>query len=254
MKKELSKTRYTINAITVFVVILIIWIIVTQLGLLKPILLPKPIDVVKYWITGFTEKGLMTDVLVSLRRIFLGFLVSAAIAVPLGILAGTSKICSSYINPICEFMRYLPVPTLVPLVMVWFGIEETAKVVVLFLGCVFQLLLMVADAASSISADLLNAGYTLGANKAQALWTILLPAALPRIFESLRMTMGWAWSYLTLAELFAASSGLGYQILKAQRFMQTDSMFGLILLIGFMGLITDRFFALIDKLVFHWKE
>ena len=68
------------------------------------------------------------------------------------------------------------------------------------------------------------------------------------------MTMGWAWSYLTLAELFAASSGLGYQILRAQRFMQTDAMFGLILLIGLMGLITDRLFAMVDKLVFHWKE
>ena len=105
-----------------------------------------------------------------------------------------------------------------------------------------------------MSDDLLNAGYTLGASKWDGLWTILLPAALPRIFEALRMTMGWAWSYLTLAELFAASSGLGYQILRAQRFMQTDAMFGLILLIGLMGLITDRLFAMVDKLVFHWKE
>lgn len=254
MKKKVSKTRYVINAITVFAIILAAWIVVTELGLVKPIILPKPIDIVKYWIDAFAHKNLIADVWISLRRILWGFLLSAVIAVPLGILAGTSKMCHSYINPICEFMRYLPLPTLVPLVMVWFGIGETAKVVVLFLGCVFQLLLMVADAAASVSDDLMNAGYTLGASKGQALWTILLPAALPRIFEALRMTMGFAWSYLTLAELFAASSGLGYQILKAQRFMQTSAMFGLILLIGLMGLITDRLFALIDKLVFHWKE
>ncbi|MDO4556444.1 MAG: ABC transporter permease [Lachnospiraceae bacterium] len=254
MDKKISKTRYIFNAFTTFAVILIIWILVTEFGILKPIILPKPISIVQYWVNGFAHENLMADVLVSLRRIVLGFLASAVVAVPLGILAGTSKLCDSYISPICEFMRYLPIPTLVPLVMVWFGIGESAKVILLFLGCVFQLLSMVADAANSVSDDLMNAGYTLGASKLQSLWTILLPAALPRIFESLRMTMGWAWSYLTLAELFAANTGLGYQILKAQRFMQTDAMFGLILLIGFMGLITDRIFALVDMLVFHWKE
>lgn len=254
MNKKLSKSRSVINGITVFAVILLAWIAVTETGLLKSIILPRISSIIEYWINGFAENNLLTDVLVSLRRIVLGFLLSAVIAIPLGILAGTSQMCSSYIRPVCEFMRYLPVPTLVPLVMVWFGIDELAKVMVLFLGCVFQLLLMVADAAASVSDDLLNAGYTLGASKWDGLWTILLPAALPRIFESLRMTMGWAWSYLTLAELFAASSGLGYQILRAQRFMQTDAMFGLILLIGLMGLITDRLFATVDKLVFHWKE
>jgi len=254
MKKELSNKTYTLNAIIVFAVIIIIWFIATEQGLVKEIILPKPINVVKYIYEGFTQNNLIADVAISVQRILLGFLASVILGVPLGILAGNSKICDSFIRPICEFIRYIPVPTLVPLVMVWVGIGENAKIVVLFLGCVFQLLLMIADDASAISSDLINAGYTLGATRLQSLTKILLPAMLQRIMETLRMVIGWAWTYLTLAELFAANSGLGYRILKAQRFMQTDAIFGLILTIGLLGLVTDRLFMLFNKKVFHWVE
>jgi NitT/TauT family transport system permease protein len=254
MKKTMSKQRYIINAISVFVVILIAWIAITELGLVKPVILPKPIDVAKYIYEAFRYNNLITDVGISVSRILLGFLLSAVVGVPLGMLAGTSKTFDSLLRPICEFMRYIPVPTLVPLVMVWVGIGENAKIAVLFLGCVFQLLLMVADDAAAVSDDLINAGATLGATRLQQLTKILLPAVMPRIMENLRMTIGWAWTYLTLAELFATESGLGYRILKAQRFMQTDAIFGLILTIGALGLITDRLFILFNRKVFHWAE
>lgn len=254
MQKKLSKQQYTINAVAVFVLIGIIWFIITRLGLIKPMILPKPAAVWNYIYNGFTQNHLLGDVLISIQRILLGFILSVVIGVPLGILAGTSSIADSLMKPLCEFTRYLPVPTLVPLVMVWCGIGENAKVMVLFLGCVFQLLLMVADAASNVSADLVNAAYTLGATRIQVLVKILFPAALPRIMDTLRMIIGWAWGYLTLAEMFAASSGLGYLILRAQHFMQTDAIFALILLIGLLGLITDRIFYLINKSVFHWVE
>ena len=254
MKKPLSKHRYVLNAVSVFILIIGVWFIVTELNLIKPVILPKPISVVIFIIQGFQTNSLQGDILISLQRILLGFLASAAMGIPLGIFAGTSKLCDSFLRPICEFIRYIPVPTLVPLVMVWVGIGENAKVAVLFLGCVFQLLLMVADDAAAVSEDLLNAGYTLGATRWQTLSRILLPAMLPRIMETLRMIIGWAWTYLTLAELFAAGSGLGYRILKAQHFMQTDRIFGLILMIGVMGLITDRLFMLLNRKLFHWAD
>lgn len=254
MKKKISPLRYCLNSVLVFAGILLVWFIITELGLIQPIILPKPASVLQYWIEGFTQKDLAADMLISLQRVFLSFILTVVVAVPLGILVGTSKIFDSLMRPICEFSRYLPVPSLVPLVMVWVGIGENAKIMVLFLGCVFQLLLMVADAASDVSEDLMNAGYTLGASKFQAMVHILFPAMMPRIFDAMRMVMGWGWSYLTLAELFAASSGLGYLILKAQHFMKTDAIFALILLIGVLGLITDRIFAVINKLLFHWAD
>lgn len=254
MKKKISPLRYFLNSVLVFAGILLVWFIITELGLIQPIILPKPASVAQYWIEGFTQKDLAVDMLISLQRVFLSFILTVLVAVPLGILVGTSKIFDSLMRPICEFSRYLPVPSLVPLVMVWVGIGENAKIMVLFLGCVFQLLLMVADAASDVSEDLMNAGYTLGASKLQAMVHILFPAMMPRIFDAMRMVMGWGWSYLTLAELFAASSGLGYLILKAQHFMKTDAIFALILLIGILGLITDRIFAVINKLLFHWAD
>lgn len=254
MKKKLSKRQYIFNTIMVFFTLGVLWFLLTELGLVRQIILPKPISVLNYLYEGFTKNDLASNMLISVKRILLGFLASVAVGVPLGILAGTSSVFDSLIKPFCEFSRYLPVPTLVPLVMIWCGIGETAKIVVLFLGCVFQLLLMVADAANAVSEDLLNAGYTLGATNRQALIKILFPAALPRIMETLRMIVGWAWGYITLAEMFAASSGLGFLILRSQRFMQTDAIFALILLIGLLGLITDRLFYFINKTLFHWSE
>ena len=158
------------------------------------------------------------------------------------------------IRPICEFVRYMPVPAFVPLIMVWVGIGERAKITVIFIGTFYQLVLLVADDAMSVPDDLLNAGYTLGTDSKMTIFKILIPAMMPRLMETLRMMIGWAWTYLVSAELVAASTGLGYTILKSQRFLKTDAIFGGIILIGLLGLITDRIFAFVNKKLFHWAE
>ena len=113
---------------------------------------------------------------------------------------------------------------------------------------------MVSDDALSVPDDLINAGYTLGSGTWKSIFKILVPAMLPRLMETLRMMIGWAWTYLVSAELVAANTGLGYTILRSQRFMQTDAIFANILLIGFLGLITDRLFVLLNKKLFPWAE
>ena len=148
----------------------------------------------------------------------------------------------------------MPVPAFTPLVMVWVGIGEEAKVTLLFIGIFFQLVLMTADDAMSVSEDLLNAGYTLGATNWQTVTKILIPAMLPRSLDTLRMMIGWAWTYLVVAEMVAASSGLGYSIMKAQRFLKTYAIFTGILVIGILGLITDRVLYMLNKKLFHWTE
>lgn len=113
---------------------------------------------------------------------------------------------------------------------------------------------MVADDALSVPDDLINAGYTLGTTTPMTIFKIIIPAMLPRLMETLRMMIGWAWTYLVSAELVAANSGLGYTILKSQRFLATDAIFGGIILIGILGLITDRIFAFLNKKLFPWAE
>jgi NitT/TauT family transport system permease protein len=184
----------------------------------------------------------------------MGFGIAVIIGVPLGLLVGTFKPVEAFIQPLCEFIRYMPVPAFVPLIMIWVGIGEEAKMAVIFIGTLFQLIPMVADNVRAIPDDLISAAYTLGCKRIGVICRIIVPAVLPRLMETLRMMIGWAWTYLVTAELVAANSGLGYSIVKAQRFLKTDAIFGGILVIGFLGLITDRVFALINKIAFPWDE
>jgi NitT/TauT family transport system permease protein len=176
------------------------------------------------------------------------------VGVILGILAGCFAAAEAFIQPVIEFLRYLPVPAFVPLIMVWVGIGEEAKIAVIFIGTLFQLIPMVADDIRSVPEDYINAAYTLGAKRFTVLRKVIIPAMMPRLMDTLRMMMGWAWTYLVVAELVAANSGLGYSILKAQRYLKTPTIFSGILIIGLLGLIIDRSFGFISKKLFAWAE
>lgn len=254
IRKEIDKKKYFLFAVLSFVIIILVWIAVSESGMIEEIFLPKPQNVVKYFLTSIKDGSLWENMRISIYRITLGFVYAMILGIPIGILVGTFKRIEAVIRPLCEFIRYMPVPAFVPLIMVWVGIEESAKITVIFIGTFFQLVLMVADDAMSVPEDLINAGYTLGTGTAQTVFKILIPAMLPRLMETLRMMIGWAWTYLVSAELVAANTGLGYTILKSQRFLKTDAIFANIILIGLLGLITDRIFALLNKKLFPWVE
>lgn len=254
LRKEISKRTYTINAVLTFIIIFIVWFLLCGLGLVKDIILPSPIEVIQDIINNAKTGVLWSDMGYSIYRITMGFLLSVVIGVPLGIIAGSFRKIESIIAPICEFIRYMPVPAFVPLIMVWCGIGEWAKIVIVFLGCFFQLVLMIADDARSVSDDLLSSSYTLGTGRWTTVTTVLIPAMAPKMMLTLRMMIGWGWTYLTVAELVASQSGLGYSILKAERFFHTQSIFSGILVIGILGLITDRLFAFATKKMFPWAE
>ena len=254
IRKEIGKKKYTYLAIISFLVILAIWSFISYLELVDTIFLPTPISVVKYVINSIINGVLLANMGISIYRITMGFILAVILGVPVGILVGTFKPFEAVVRPVSEFIRYMPVPAFVPLIMVWVGIGESAKVAVIFIGTFFQLVLMVADDAKSVSDDLIYASYTLGTNTRTAITKVIIPAMLPRLMETLRMMIGWAWTYLVSAELVAASSGLGYSILKAQRFIKTDAIFGGIIVIGILGLVTDRIFAFANKKLFGWAE
>lgn len=254
IRREIDKRKYIYLAVLSFVVIIAVWSLVSGLELINTIFLPTPLSVLKYAFKTAKEGVLWINMGISVYRITLGFVLAVILGVPIGIAAGTFKPIEAIVRPVSEFVRYMPVPAFVPLIMVWVGIGESAKITVIFIGTFFQLVLMVADDAKSVPDDLLNASYTLGTDTKTAITKVLIPAMMPRLMETLRMMIGWAWTYLVSAELVAASSGLGYSILKAQRFVKTDAIFSGIIIIGLLGLITDRIFAIVNKKLFHWVE
>lgn len=254
LRKEISHKRYVSSAVATFIVVFTAWFLLCLSGNVKELFLPSPIKVVQDIINGAKDGSLWINMGYSIFRVTMGFVISVVLGVPLGILAGSFKPFEAVIAPICEFVRYMPVPAFVPLVMVWCGIGEGAKITIVFLGCFFQLVLMVADDARSVPDDLLSSSYTLGTTRITTITKVLIPAMAPKMMLTLRMLIGWGWTYLTVAELVASNSGLGYSILKAQRFLHTESIFSGILVIGVLGLITDRIFAIAIKKMFPWAE
>ncbi len=167
---------------------------------------------------------------------------------------GGFRIVAAAIEPIVNFMRYLPVTSLIPLLILWIGIGIEQKVAVIFLGTFFQQIVMVSDVARGVQGDLFNVSYTLGASKWQVVRRVLVPATLPGILDTLRITMGWAWTFLVVAELVAADSGLGYMILQSMRGLDPAGIFVGIFTIGFLGLLTDLGFKWIKRAVLPWEH
>jgi NitT/TauT family transport system permease protein len=254
IRKSINPLLYYTLAVSVFAVFLLVWAILSEGGYVDQIFLPTPRSVLAYLVNAFTMGGIWPDIGISFFRILMGFIVAVVIGVPLGILVGAFKFAEGIVQPFTEFLRYMPVPAFVPLVMVWFGIDESAKMMIILLGTLFQLIPMVADNVRAVPEDLISAVYTLGANRRTTIMKVIIPAIAPRIMDTLRIMMGWAWTYLTVAELVAANSGLGYNILKAQRFLKTDVIFGGILIIGLLGLLTDRLFSGLNRKLFPWAE
>jgi NitT/TauT family transport system permease protein len=195
---------------------------------------------------------LWTDLGCSFLRVTTGFVAAAVLAVPLGILAGSFRLGSALLEPLCEYLRYIPVPALVPLVMIVAGIDEGAKVLLVFLGTFFQLLLSTADEIRRVPLRLVQVSQSLGATRMEIVRRVLTPAALPGISHALRMCNGWAWSYVVVAELVAASEGLGFRVLRFYRFMQTPSIYVYLLVFGLIGLGLDLLFRLAHKRLFRW--
>ncbi|WP_437615761.1 ABC transporter permease [Sorangium sp. So ce834] len=194
------------------------------------------------------------DVQHSFLRVTAGFAAAALLAVPLGVLAGAFRSIAALLEPPTEFLRYVPVPALIPLVMIAAGIGEGAKVLLVFLGTFFQLLLMTADEVRRVPAHLLHVSQSLGANRREIVWRVLTPAALPGIWSALRMCNGWAWSYVVVAELVAATEGLGFRILRFYRFIQTPSIYAYLLVLGLLGLGLDWVFRAASRRLFRWTR
>lgn len=231
---------------------LIIWWLLAHFVMTDSIFMPTPEQVLTRLKTWLLEDELIGDIFISVARVTGGFLLSAIPALPLAILIGTFKPMQAFFEPLTDFIRYMPAVAFIPLVMVWVGIDEGSKIAIIFIGTFFQMVLMMAEDIRRVPMEQIEAAQTMGASTSEIVKFVILKSAKPALVDTLRITMGWAWTYLVVAELVAANSGLGYSILKAQRYLQTDKIFAGIILIGIFGLLTDQAFRLIHRKSFPW--
>lgn len=234
--------------------ILVGWTLIGLLGLVREDFLPSPASVATRFAETLADGSLMKHTLVSLNVILWGFALSSLVAVPLGILMGSFRIVAAAVEPVVNFMRYLPVTSMIPLLILWIGIGVEQKIAVIFLGTFFQQIVMIADVSRQVPEDLYNVSYTLGATRGQVIRRVMLPATLPGVMDTLRVTMGWAWTYLVVAELVAADAGLGYMSLQGMRGFDSAAIFVAIFVIGFLGLVTDLLFKIIKDRALPWTH
>jgi len=217
---------------------ILLWVLLSRSSS-SDLIIPSPAQT---WQGGkrlYDEGVLFGDFWASSQRILIGYSISMAIAIVLGLAMGTFRSIESFLEPPSGFMRYIPATALVPLMLFWLGIDETPKITLIVLGSVFFNLLMVADVARNVPKEIINASYTLGAGRLTVLRRVILPHSLPGIIDVARINLAAAWSILVVAELLAAQEGLAFRIVRAQRFRQIDEMFAILIIFGAIGVVSD---------------
>src|SRR5690242_18365140 len=249
-----TRVRKIALGIAFFIVFVAAWSIATLGGFVSKTFLADPLTMVGEGWALLTQQGFGKDVGMTVWRVVGGFVLASIMAVPLGIAMGAFKPIEAFFEPFVSFARYLPASAFIPLLILWAGIGETQKLLVIFIGSFFQIVLMVAVIVGSTRRDLVEAAYTLGAAPSGIVRRVLLPSAAPQIAETLRLVLGWAWTYVIVAELIGASNGIGHMITDSQALLATDQIIFGIITIGVIGLISDVAFKRANRKMFGWAS
>jgi NitT/TauT family transport system permease protein len=233
---------------------LVLWCVLSYGGLASPDFLPSPSDVLKGTLQLFFDYDLSRSIWISTRRILLAFGLAAAVAFPLGVLMGAFRPIEAFFEPVMAPLRYMPISAFIPLLILWFGIDEAQKLAFLFLGTFVFLLPVVVTAIQAVPEELVQTAQTLGASRLRVVTTVLIPAALPEIWDSFRVMNAIAWTYVILAEAVNPGGGLGYMVELARSHSKANWSFAGLFVIGAIGLITDLIIRLSSKLLFRWRE
>jgi len=234
-------------------ILTLVWIGAKEAELIDDLFLPSLFQIGEAFVTLFAELDFFSDILISIFRVFSAFLLSAIIAIPLALLMFRFKFLNKMLSPYIDFIRYLPVPALIPLTILFFGIDEMAKIVLLFMGTFFQLILLIIDDLNDIEKEHFFLMYSLKLNSFQELF-FTFKKIFPQIYDNSRIVLGWCWTYVIIAELVASSSGIGYMIKEAQRFSNTPEIYAGILTMGVIGFGTDFLFKRLYPFLFRYKS
>jgi NitT/TauT family transport system permease protein len=227
----------------------------------NPIYLPAPHEVAKAFYTAFTTPPAQKDgqwmhesLWQSIKVIFWGFVISSIIGVPLGILCGTYSVVARLFEPFIEFFRYLPAPAFGALMVAILGIYDGPKIAIIVIGTFFQQVLVISNTTRKLDYSLIEAAMTLGTSKWKLLKNVVIPGILPNLYLDMRILLGWAWTYLIVAELIGTSSGITLFITQQARYQHFDNVYAAIFIIGFIGLGTDLFLAWLGRRLFRWDR
>lgn len=252
LRREIPRRWYLGAGIGFIAIFLVAWVIVTAGQWVSPIFLPSPLAVLAELQSQAASGVLWQDLWASVYRIMVGWVLSTVLAVPIGVLMGNFRFFEGLFEPFIDLVRYMPAVAFVPLTILWLGVGDAQKFAILFIGVFFQQVLMIMDNVKTVPREMIQVSYTFGLSQWEILRNVILPAAMPGIWDTFRITVGWAWTYLVVAELVAANVGLGYRIMRAQRFLETDQIILGILIIGLLGLCTDYLFKWSYRRLFPW--
>ena len=246
----------TISVVTV-AGLFVLWFLITNLGLIKPLFLPSPQAVYQQfheYLTGTAnDKPLWQHLVASVLRVSVAFWLAFLTAVPVGIAMGMSRVVRGIFDPPIEFYRPLPPLAYLPLIIIWFGIDETPKVLLIYLACFAPLALAARSGMKSAAQEQINAAYSMGANYRQVTLHVILPSALPEILVGMRIAIGFGWTTLVAAEMVAANVGLGQMVLNASNFLRTDIVVMGIVVIGVIAYLFDLLMRWAERKLVPWK-
>ncbi|MDF2567267.1 MAG: taurine transporter permease [Oscillospiraceae bacterium] len=257
-KRQKGRWFYQLISVVSVLVVFIIWQTVTSKGMINEVFLPSPrkvwdafVDVLQ---NGYKGESLLTHILVSMKRLFIALGFAIAIAVPLGLVAGSSKIVRAIIDPFIEFYRPLPPLAYYTLIVLYLGIEDQSKIMLLFLGAFAPLLIGVIFSVQKIPADRIKGAKSLGASGVRLFAKVIFPSCLPDILTSLRTSIGVAYATLVAAEMVAAVSGIGWMVLDASKFLRNDIVYMGVIIMGAIAIVLDSFIRFIIKRVSPWID
>lgn len=254
LRQPLPRSKALAISFIAPILLIAVWCILTYGGFISQDALPTPTEVVRGTLQLFIQYDLANSVLVSTKRIVLAFLLAAAVALPLGVLMGAFEPVNRFFEPIMAPLRYMPISAFIPLLIFYFGIDESQKIAFLFIGVFVYLLPVVVYAIRAVPEELVQTALTLGASKFQVIKSVLVPAALPDIFDSFRVMNAILWTYVILAEAVNPGGGLGYMVELARTHHKITWSFAGLIVIGGIGLITDFILRGISSLLFRWRE
>jgi taurine transport system permease protein len=244
-------------SVTTIALILFVWWGVTALGVVKPLFLPSPqaivLKFIAVWQNGFTGNSLLDHIWISTARVFGAFAIASAIGVPLGLAMGMSPIARGIFDPPIEFYRPIPPLAYLPLMIIWFGIGETSKVLLIFLSVFAPVALGARAGVKSATIEQIHAAYSFGATRWQVLLRVILPAAMPEILTAMRIGIGFGWTTLVAAEMVAATKGIGYMVLSASQFLQTPTVIMGIIIIAAIAYAFDMLMRFFERKLVPWK-
>lgn len=248
----------TVISIVTVLALLALWWIATHFGWIRDLFLPTPERILKSFGDAWRGdiqggKPLLEHFWASLWRVFAAFLLAVLTAIPAGIAMGVSRIARGVLDPPVEFYRPLPPLAYLPLIVIWFGIDETAKIVLIYLACFAPLAMSARAGVKSVMIEQINAAYSMGASRWQVIWHVIIPGAMPEIFTGMRIAIGFGWTTLVAAEMVAATEGLGQMVLNASNFLRTDVVIMGIVVIGVVAYLFDLLMRYIERLVVPWK-